>query len=238
MLPTITSPIVIEGRDSTISRNTRSDLTFVNVGASGDLTLNETVVTGALAGGESGGQGIRNSGRLALNDSSLTHLYHNGLANSGVAVIRDSSITGNLGAYGVGCGIHNSNGGTIRVTNSVISGNGAFYSGVGIYNAESSSATLTDSIVSHNSMHYGYEYPGGGIFNRGSLTLVGSTVSTQGCYRWRRHLQFQHRYRYVDRAARFRIIAHITSTSYTRGGGIDNRGKLTLINSTVSNNAF
>ena len=49
LLPTITSPIVIEGRHSTISRNTPSLLTFFSVGASGDLTLNETIVSGAIA---------------------------------------------------------------------------------------------------------------------------------------------------------------------------------------------
>ena len=48
--PTITSRIVIAGRQSTVSRNVQSRLSFFDVVASGDLTLNETIVSGAVAG--------------------------------------------------------------------------------------------------------------------------------------------------------------------------------------------
>ena len=77
MLPQITSPIVIEGHHSTILRNTSvsTNLTFFHVSASGDLTLNETTVSGATAtasGTYTGGIGVRNDGGfITLNDSSI-----------------------------------------------------------------------------------------------------------------------------------------------------------------------
>ena len=129
---------------------------------------------------------------------------------------------------GLGCGINNNNGGTIRVTSSVISGNGGLFSGGGIYNSKGSSATLTDTIVSHNSMQYGYEYPGGGIFNGGSLTLVGSTVSDHkgatvggGIYNSSTGTAT------LIRSTISNNRAYFEYSPYTRGGGIDNRGKLT-----------
>ena len=58
ILPPITSRIVIEGRDSTIRRSESSNLFFLDVSASGDLTLNTTTVSGATASGEyPGGSG-------------------------------------------------------------------------------------------------------------------------------------------------------------------------------------
>jgi predicted outer membrane repeat protein len=232
-LPPITSRIVIEGRQSTISRNTdsRPSLTFFNVSASGDLTLNETIVTGAV-GNVFGGQGIINRGRLTLNDSSLMDLAVNGLKNSGgVAVIRDSRITGNYGGYEDGGGVENLDGGRLTVTNSVISGNGGYFKGGGIFNGSGCSVTLTDSVVSDNRISY--EGSGGGIENYGTLVLVGTTVAGN---------RAQFGAGIVNRGTATIRRSTISGNridpqyDYQSAGGIGNTGTLTLVNSTVSGN--
>ena len=108
-----------------------------------------------------------------LNDSAIADT-NGGLMNAGVAVIRDSSITSNSG-YENGGGIHNHDGGTVSVMNSVISGNGGQFRGGGVFNGIGGSMTLTDSVVSGNRITY--EGSGGGIYNYGTLVLVGTTVA-------------------------------------------------------------
>lgn len=233
-LPPITSQIVIEGRDSTINRNAGMGLAFLSVEATGNLTLNKTIVSGAGSGNR-GLIGISNTGRLTLNDSSLANLDDGGLKNrGGVAIITDSRITGNSAGYyssGGGGGIANLDGGRLTVTNSVISGNGGYFKGGGIFNGTGSSATLTNSIVSDNRITY--EGSGGGIENYGTLVLLGTTVAgneaqfaagivNRGTATIRRSTISGNR------------IAH--QYDYQSAGGIGNLGTLTLVNSTVSGN--
>jgi hypothetical protein len=241
-LPRVTSRIVIEGRDSTVSRNTYAYADFFIVRPSGDLTLNKTTVTGANATSfESRGYGVRNEGRLRLNDSSIADT--GGLFNSGgVAGLTNSSVTGTRSRFGLytgGNGIQN-RGGTLVLTNSVVADNvAAELGGGGIYNSEGSSATLVDSIVSNNRARYGYEGPGGGILNRGSLTLVGSTVSdNEGATSGGGIYNSSTGTATIRRSTISDNFAYYPYSRYTRGGGIDNRGTLTLINSTVSNNVI
>jgi hypothetical protein len=234
LLPAITSRVVIEGHGSTIRRNTVAHLTFFSVNAGGNLTLNQSIVSGAVAGQPSG-QGIVNRGRLTLSNTTLTNLYSNGLTNSGVAVITDSNITGNsldprLDYEQEGGGIANGGGGTLSVTNSVVSGNSAAFEGGGIYNSVGSVATLIGSVVSGNTISY--EGPGGGISNDGTLVLINTTVSEN-------HGMFgggiANRGTATVRGST--ITGNRSSGTYSySGGGIGNIGKLTLSNSTVSNN--
>jgi hypothetical protein len=179
-LPQITSRIVIEGRQSTVQRNTSEesyDLTFFRIGATGDLTLNKITVSGATTSGVSGGNGVLNEGGfLTLNDGSVVSM-RTGLINRGGAVLRKSTISGSgktldPGDSG-GQGIQNS--GTLFLTNSVVTGNEAVFAGGGIANLEGSTLTVVDSIVSQNGISY--EGRGGGIDNRGTLVLVRSAVS-------------------------------------------------------------
>jgi len=102
-LLSITSRIVIEGNGSTILRSANTNVTFVSVSASGNLTLNETTVTGATANFTSRGYGVSNAGRIALNDSSIADT--GGVLNSGgTAILTNSSVTGTRPHYDLNAG--------------------------------------------------------------------------------------------------------------------------------------
>ena len=160
-----------------------------------------------------------------------------GLLNSGgVAVLNDSSVTGTQSRSRWLCGRRHTKprlGASLIVTNSVISGNGAYFSGGGIYNSEGSTATLTDSIVSDNRI-YATKAPAAAysIAARWSWwerTVAGNEAQFGAgiANRRYRHDSAQHDFRESDRLA---------TTTIESGGGIGNYGKLTLVNSTVSNN--
>ena len=254
LLPEITSRIVIEGHRSTVLRNTATNLAFFSVGSSGNLTLNETTVTGAFGDSYSRGYGVHNAGRVELNDSSIADA--GGLFNSGgVAVLNASSVTGNAPFdrfnSSDGGGINNSERfirvgwkyGKLVVRNSVVSGNTASVGG-GIYNCDGCSVTLTDSIVSDNRAP-GY---GGGILNygdRSSLVLIGTTVannrSRSASGIMNRGIATVRRSAIVGNSVydnRTCIPSYCASAAIRNGLDYYQRGRatLTLVNSTVSNN--
>jgi hypothetical protein len=232
LLPPIASRIVIEGHGSTIRRNTTTQLTFFLVSAAGNLTFNETTVTGATAGTTSRGYAAVNAGRLALNDSSIVDTGGI-LNNGGVAVLDNCRVTGSrpYGYDNYSGGIQNRTGGTLFVTNSVISDNGAVFGGGGIRNEFGAKATLTDSVVSGN--YITYKGHGGGILNRGTLVVVGTTVSDNIGYSGGGILNVGTATirRSTISGNRLHSIYH-----YLWGGGINNTGTMTLVNSTVSDN--
>jgi hypothetical protein len=239
LLPAITSRIVIEGHGSTIRRNTStpSYLNFLNITAAGDLTLNETTISGATASGVAGGYGgINNNigGILTLHGSSIQDTDGRaGLINSGTATLQDSSISGNglrrsgyVSRTEYGGGIYNY--GTLVLRNSTVSGNGAMFDGAGIFN--SGSLTLIDSMVSQNRITY--EGIGGGLFNRGTLSLVRSAVSGNSADIGGGIENYG-----VASLLRSTVSGNVAWYSHGWGGGIDNGGTLRLTNSTVSGNS-
>ncbi len=141
---------------------------------------------------------------------------------SGGTTVTISGVTienGNFGGYPFGGGI--ANGGTLTLTNSIVSGNSGSYIGGGIYNY--GTLTLTNSTVSGNSASY---Y--GGIYNQGTLTLSNSTVSGNSAS-------------YYGGISNYGTLTLSNSTvsgnSASEIGGISNNGTLTLSNSTVSGNS-
>lgn len=230
-LPKITSPIVIEGRRSTVSRTAYSRLDFFVVTAAGSLTLNETVITGATTTPASSGYAVANAGRLALNHSTVTRT--GGLSNTGgAATVTDSRVTDNQAPYVYsGGGIRNRGGASLTLTNSVVTGNGAQFRGAGIFNDAGSTATLIDSVVSGNSISY--EGSGGGIYNRGTLVLFGTTVAGNAAHSGAGILNYG-----TATVRRSTISGNVlfSDYDYLSGGGVLNLGKLTLVNSTVSGN--
>jgi hypothetical protein len=232
MLPPITSRIVIEGHQSTILRNTSEhshSRSFFDVHANGDLTLNETTVSGAIPTATAtytAGIGVYNSGLLTLNDSSLVDTS-NGLENrDGIAVLNDSTVSGNGSRsfeYADG-GIQN-RGGTLTLRNCVVTGNYGYGGAGGIFN--DSTATVIDSLVSQNSGG------GGGINNQGTLRLVDSTASDNFGVIGGGILNFG-----TATVMRSTISGNGAKGyyAYDGGAGIQNFGTLTLTNSTVSNN--
>jgi hypothetical protein len=257
-LPGVTSVIRIEGRDSTITRTTPSyDLPLLHVGATGDLTLNHTVISGASDlepnQFDYGYGGIFNAGgKLHLTNSRIldTGAGAAGLTNQGgtVTLLR-STVSGVKNFYGGGGpgGIQNAGGGSLTLVNSTVANN----SGGGINNRDGT-VTVTDSIVSHNSDYRG---SGGGIGNDGRLTLVGSTVSgnwgnsgggisNSGTATLIRST-ISDNFGYLDAGGiqntEGTLRVHNSTVSGNNaqdyGGGIRNRGTLVLANSTVTGNS-
>jgi hypothetical protein len=144
----------------------------------GDLTLNNSTVSGnttgdggsGLGGGAGGdGGGIYNSGTLTLTNSTISG---NTTGNGGAGPIP--------GTGGSGGGIYS--GSTLTLNNSTVSDNTAACSGGGVYNGDI--LALTNSTVSGNTANGRSGLVvlggvgGGGIYNdKGTATLTNSTVS-------------------------------------------------------------
>jgi hypothetical protein len=256
MLPQITSRIVIEGHQSTILRNTSvltTNLTFFHVSASGDLTLNETTVSGAIptaTGTFTVGVGVRNDGgSITLNNSSIVDTGHGLYNTGGIAVLSDSTVTG-VGSYTFypagAVGIGNGAGGTLTLRNCVVTRTSGYYGGVGISNGRGATATVIDSIVYQNHDH--------GISNGGTLRLVGSTVSRNGggdagsgianygtAIVRRSTISGNRGGHYggaaIENGGTLTLTNSTVSSNYgPRGGGVENTGELTIVSSTVTGN--
>jgi hypothetical protein len=151
-LPVITTAIIINGRGSTIIRDSSApEFRILAVGFTGNLTLQVTTVTGDMTP-DSGG-GIRNSGTLTLTSSTVSGnsaAYGGGVSNYGTVTLSNTTVSGNsaLHEYGTGGGIQNR--GTLTLGESTVSGNSARFSGGGIRNGLGT-VTLDESTVSSNS---------------------------------------------------------------------------------------
>jgi hypothetical protein len=205
--------------DSTITGNTGTD--GGGITNKGTLTITNTTISNNSAGGRSFGGGINNSGTLKVTDSTIsgnTAGVGGGIASGingtvevinstisdnsstligvssfdggggisssgGILTVTNSTISGNT-AVAEGGGIRNS--GTLTVSSSTISGNRVTATrseipdetivigeGGGIFNDNSSTATLTNTIISDNTA----SISGGGVSNRGTLTVTNSTIS-------------------------------------------------------------
>ncbi|MBI3248699.1 MAG: thrombospondin type 3 repeat-containing protein [Deltaproteobacteria bacterium] len=149
-LPVITSTITIAGNSSTITRSSVDAFRIFAIGGGGDLTLQETTVSGGLAGG---GGGVSNHGTLTLTDSTISGNTASGggggVYNSGTLTLTDSTISGNsTDSYSFGGGVSNRYG-TATLTDSTISGNTASIGGGGVFNL-SSTLTLSRTLIAGN----------------------------------------------------------------------------------------
>jgi hypothetical protein len=197
------------------------------------LTIDNCVVQNNFAAQYNSGGGIYNDGSggsssLTILNSTVTGNYayaagggiYNAADNVGSAAVSliNSTVHGNTAAYnaipiggGARGGIYNS-GGTVTITNGIVSNNTAgsfgpnFPTGNGGGISSYGNLTITDSTISGNQ---GY-LSGGGIQNGGTLTIDSSTVSGNGA-------SGQH-----------------DGQPWGRGGGIS--GSLTITNSTLSGN--
>ncbi|MCL4861265.1 MAG: hypothetical protein KJZ93_17750, partial [Caldilineaceae bacterium] len=155
-LPVIASAITIEGAGFTIARDNGAAENFriLQVAASGDLTLNQTAISGG--GAVFNGGGIYNGGMLALNNSTVSGnsgARGAGISNGGTLTINNSTVSGNS-SFDVGGGIANY--GNVTISDSTISGNTATHDGGGIRNS-SGSLTLQRSLISGNQAGLGAE---------------------------------------------------------------------------------
>ncbi|MGQ0591110.1 MAG: choice-of-anchor Q domain-containing protein [Gammaproteobacteria bacterium] len=175
-LPVVTSAIVIDGNGSTIGRVPETpEFRILAIGSSGDLTLQETTVTGgAIPAGspnENGG-GIINYGTLALTACTVSanSAYNGGggVHSFGVSTLTHSTVSYNTAMVSGGVSNH----GVLTLANSTISGNFANSRGGGVFNNVYAMMTVTNSTISGNSAYY----HGGGVWNAGALSLTNGTV--------------------------------------------------------------
>jgi uncharacterized repeat protein (TIGR01451 family) len=200
-------------------------------GANDNVSVPTDNATAAIDGGGNGGSGggISNTGTLTLKSDSVTgnSAGSGGNGGNGTATIggnSDVATIGDGGNGGNGGGIYNT--GTLTLTDDTISGNGTGPGGNGgqdIVMASGASDTL--NIGSGNGGN------GGGIYNTGTLTLTGDTVSGN-----------------MTGAGGIGGNDNVTATGDTNtlnvgsgnggeGAGIYSTGDLTLTNDTVSGDA-
>jgi hypothetical protein len=208
-LPVVTSAIVIDGNGSTIGRVPATpEFRILAVGSSGDLTLQETTVTGGGVPDENGG-GVANYGILALIAGTVSgnSAYNGGggVYNSGVSTLIHSTVSGNSATVGGGVSNH----GRLTLAQSTVSGNLAGSRAGGVFNQVDGVLTATNGTVSGNSAYN----DGGGVWNAGTLSLIQSTVSGNSAGH----------YGYGD--------------YFGDGGGVLSSGTLILVQTLVSGNS-
>jgi hypothetical protein len=236
---TVDSGTTVSLSGLTISNGYLQDFDGGGIFNSGTLTLNNATVSGnsTLVAG-SGGGGIANVyGTLTLNNSTVsgnfTPTYFSvggGIINyQGTVALNNSTVSGNFANEGGG--IANSDGGTLTLTHSTVSGNTSIAAGGGILNV-GDNLTLDNSVISGNAADYG-----GGIDNQGPATLNNCTVSDNGGNVGGGILNGDtltlNNCTVSDNVSGGGICDDYTDG----GGGIENdRGTLTVNNSTVSGN--
>jgi parallel beta-helix repeat protein len=167
---------------------------------------------------------------LTIADGNVTDAYGGGISNGGTLIVTDSILSDNAasGTSGAGGGIFNS--GTLTVTDTTLSANAAGGPlGVGGGIANIGTLTVTDSTLSANSS----TGEGGGIYNNGMLIVTASTLSGNSSTGATTGAG--------GGIANYRTLT-VTASTFTSnsaaavGGGIMNRNMLTVTASTFSGN--
>ncbi len=174
---TYTLGIAAQGEDAntTGDLDITADLTVNGAGAATTIVDGNALdrVFDIPPRGAIGGATVTISG-LIIQNGSLASSAGGGIRNTGTLTLNSSTVSGNTAGFGGG--IYNRGDGTLELNTSTVSANTATTNGGGIYNEDRGTLTLNGSTVSGNTAGSGR---GGGIFNdnRGTLTLNGSTVS-------------------------------------------------------------
>ena len=207
----------------TVSGNKTSRVFEIESGAT--ASLDGLIVTDGQVKGNDGGGGIKNSGTLTLDNSTISGnrasegydalmtskkaAYGGGIYNTGTLTVNTSTLSGNTASINLvnnggsdvisvyGGGIYNT--GTLTVSASTLSGN------TGDFTVSIRTIFNIFSLYINVPEHAGY---GGGIYNAGNLTVSASTLS--------------------DNKA--------SGSAYAEGGSIYNAGNLTVSASTLSGN--
>lgn len=211
----------------TVGRNVLFDPFFriIHVTHGHTVTIEGLTITGGNSRMEHGGGVFNEQATLILNNCDVSGNYSNlsagGIYNFGASArltILNSRVVGNVasgigqGGGGQGGGIYSIFGGTLTITNSVVSGNSVSNqppnpgSAGGIFS--DGTAEIENSIISGNVGGA----RGGGIVNGGSMTVNVGPMTISNCT----------------------ISGNSTIGS---GGGISNAGPLTITNSTISGNS-
>ena len=246
-LPSVSSVITINGNGSIVSRSDTADtpgFRLFHVAASGKLELKSMTIKNGNCNVNGGG--IANWGTLTLTNTSVSNNTAGfqgsgggGIFNSGELTLKDSTVSGNVAlafsvryssgpSGGMGGGIYNTETGRAAITNSTISRNKSYSLAIkddtfagGGINNKGT-MSLTNSTLSGNSAPYG-----GGISNSGTMSLTNSTLSGNG----------------AGSAGGISNSGTISLTNSTlsgngayHAGGIGNGGTISLMNCTLSGN--
>ena len=239
-LPVISSEIVIEGNGSTIARSSQMgipDFRILEVNETGNLTINQTIITNGNLGESldtsmNEGAGIRlYAGTLNINESTVSNnntadtgagIYNNG----GMVTITNSTITGNTAAN-FGGGILNFQGQTSLNYTSLSGNNATIGGGIYSYNAE---AHIENSTISGNTANtYGSGVSLGGD---STVTVNNSTISGNTANSYGGGFDTYNGSLYVSNST----ISGNTGTNYGGGVHISQNGIATLLNTTISGN--
>lgn len=197
-LPSVTSKITIEGRPSLILRASSSSFRIFHVAASGDLTLDDVIVTlGSLGPADGEGGGIFNRGTLRVVDSSVSgnEVVGTSLARGGGIYTHDDATTTIVESrialntveaqatdgLALGGGVYKRadvGSGPLLISGSTLDGNQAMSSnggasGGGLY--YEGNVTVSNSTVSGNSVVGASWAAGGGL--SGELEISNTTIS-------------------------------------------------------------
>ncbi|HEX2907336.1 MAG TPA: choice-of-anchor Q domain-containing protein [Phototrophicaceae bacterium] len=177
-LPTISSEIVIEGREATILRDASAPpFRLLNISSSGKLTLNQLTL---LNGQSTTGAGLFNQGIVAINRSTLsanTASERGGaICNTGTLTITESELSGNQAYTGGAL----ANLGSFTLTSSDLISNGVSggtSQGGGIANL-GGTGLIENSILSNNQATVSGAFGGGGAIWNGGFLPINTTVFT------------------------------------------------------------
>ncbi|MEO8609209.1 MAG: choice-of-anchor Q domain-containing protein [Chloroflexota bacterium] len=172
-LPVITSPIVINGNGSTITRNSEAQFRLFYNASIGNLTLNKVTLTNGF--GDPGGA-ILSNGNLILNYVSVANNSSSsggGIFINGTAAINNSAISGNQGLSPDGGGIFVNGDASLTLSNSTVAGNSAANTGGGIVTGLGSTVVVNiyNSTIANN-----VAAQGAGIMVWGGTVRVYNTI--------------------------------------------------------------
>jgi len=224
-LPSIISPIAINGNGATIARSpAATEFRIFHVDDSGTLTLRDLTITGGVQSCSvslfNAGGAVVNFGTLRLEGCTVSDNSAGsggGIANAEDATLINCIIRGNTA--GNGGGIDNL--GTLQLTNSTVSDNDAFDGG-GISN--DGTATLVNSTISGNSGPLW----GGGFVNWGTATLTRCILENNTS-------EFGGGINNGEHLTLFNSTIS-DNTASDQGGGIYNYGEMALNNVTIAGN--
>ncbi|MBI5649977.1 MAG: hypothetical protein HZC40_05935 [Chloroflexi bacterium] len=206
----------------TIADGYVSNLRGGGISNAGTLTLDDCVITRNRIGGlllgirRYGGNGIYNSGTLTITRSTISDNTHQnnaagggGIFNDGILYLRDSTVRGN------------------QTRSTRVYG---IYGGGGIANR--GAATIIASTIISNTANDFTSGGGAGIYNDGTMTITSSALRNNvatgnfggGILNWQ------------NGALTIRTSTLAGNTTDRGGGGIENTGTLTVIQSTLSGN--
>jgi len=184
-LPSITTPITIEGNGAVISRSGVSNYRLFHTAAGGDLTINDVEISGGQSA--SPGGGVFNQGSLTINRSTFVGNSSTGngggiLVNSGNVTITNSTISSNSAASGGGIYV---NGGTVNLNAVTIANNGGgIVRAGGTVNVQSTlldnNGTNCSGTIGNSGSNLSSDATCSGFTSSGSINLGGLNLNAPG----------------------------------------------------------